>query len=183
MIKASSLRTTELARLIGVSFGAIFAGMLAVKSGILTQEFWSNSLIFTPIIEQAHHIPEMMKLAPLILSLIGIMLAYLFYIAVPELAKIFSHSFYGLYLVLFNKYYFDELYEFLFVKPYSYIANILWQVGDVKIIDGLGPNGFAVASQKLSGLLSKIQSGYVYNYILVMILGLVSILTWYVLVY
>jgi NADH-quinone oxidoreductase subunit L len=163
-----------------LAFGAVFAGMLAVKLGILTPQFWSNSLIYTSIIEKAHHIPEMIKLAPLILSLSGIIIAYLFYILFPELPKVLAHGFYGLYLVLYNKYYFDELYEFIFIKPYRCLSHILWQVGDVMIIDGLGPNGFAKISQKLSNLISKAQSGYVYNYILVMILGLVGILTWYV---
>ena len=81
-----------------LALGAIFSGYVAVKLGILTPEFWGPSLVFNSIIEKAHHISEVMKFLPVILSLIGIALAYLFYIAYKELPKIFAHSFYGLYL-------------------------------------------------------------------------------------
>ncbi len=163
-----------------LALGAIFSGMVAIQIGILTPEFWRKSLIISDILEKAHHLPEYIKLVPLFASLAGIFLAYLFYILVPELPGIFAHAFAGLYLFLTNKYYIDEIYEFILVKPLKWLANILWQIGDVKIIDGLGPNGAAWVSQKLSNAISKAQSGYIYNYILVMILGLVGLISWYV---
>ncbi len=163
-----------------LALGAIFSGMLAIKMGILEAQFWNNALVISPIIEQAHHVPELVKLVPLFASFAGILIAYLFYLVVPELAKIFAHSFSGLYLVLLNKYYVDELYEFLLIKPYKYIANLLWQIGDVMIIDGWGPNGAAKVSERLSGAISRVQSGYLYNYALVMVVGLVGLITWYV---
>ncbi len=162
-----------------LAFGAIFAGTIAVKFGILESEFWGDSLVFNPIIEKAHHILAVIKLAPLALSIAGIMLAYIFYNVAPEIPKIFVHAFYGVYLVLLNKYYIDELYEFFIVKPYKFLANILWQYLDIKTIDKLGPNGLASSLQWMSGLMSRIQSGYVYNYVLVMVISLVGILTWY----
>ena len=163
-----------------LALGAIISGMLAVKMGILEPAFWNNSLVFGPIIEKAHHVPEFIKLVPLLASFAGILVAYLFYLLMPEFAQIFAHSFAGLYLVLQNKYYIDELYEFLLVKPAKCLANLLWQKGDVTLIDGLGPNGAAWVSQKLSGVISRCQSGYIYHYILVMVVGLVGIITWYV---
>lgn len=161
-----------------LAIGAIIAGIMGVNLGILTPEFWGNSLVFTSIIENAHNIPYAIKLLPLILSIGGITFAYLFYILFPELPKVITHGCYGLYLVIFNKYYFDELYNFIIVKPYKYIANLAWKIADIKACDGI-PNGCAALSQRLSGLISKAQSGYVSNYILVMIIGMVSILTWY----
>ena len=83
-------------------------------------------------------------------------------------------------MLLLNKYYIDELYELLLIKPYKYVANLLWQIGDVMIIDGLGPNGAAKISEKLSGVISRGQSGYLYNYALVMVIGLVGLITWYI---
>lgn len=163
--------------------GAIFSGSLGVKMGILTPEFWNNSLILSEVIEKTHSVPGIIKLAPLIASFAGIGLAYLFYIKISELAQVFAHSFAGFYLVLYNKYYIDEIYNFLFVKPFKFMAEILWQIFDVKVIDGMGPNGAAILSNRLSLLISKIQSGYIYQYILVMILGLVAILTWYTMIY
>ncbi|MEK6734059.1 MAG: NADH-quinone oxidoreductase subunit L, partial [Pseudomonadota bacterium] len=132
--------------LIVLALGAIFSGMLAVSLGILAPDFWNNSLIFSDIIEKAHHVSDHVKLLPLFASALGIFLAYLFYIKLPELPQIFAHSFYGFYLLLANKYYIDEIYDSIFVKPFKFIANILWQIGDMKFIDGLGPNGAAYVS-------------------------------------
>lgn len=166
-----------------LAFGAILSGILAVKMGILTSEFWGSSLVVSSIIEKVESIPEFIKLTPLFLSGFGILLAYLFYIKLPEIAKIFAHSFSGLYLVLYNKYYIDEIYNFLFIRPFKCISNILWKICDGMIIDECGPNGMANISNRLSGVIARMQSGYIYHYILVMVIGLVSLLTWYVIGY
>ena len=167
-----------------LAFGAIFSGIIAMKFGILEPSFWNNSITMLAepsIIEKAHHLTSLVKLTPLIFSASGILVAYLFYVFAPSLPQILSHSFYGLYLVLKNKYYIDEIYEFILIKPFKWIANILWQIGDVKIIDGLGPNGVSKLSQNISGIISRVQSGYLYYYVFVMIIGIVGIITWYVL--
>lgn len=156
--------------------------MIAVKLGFLESDFWNNSLLFSNIIEQAHNIPGYIKPLPLIAGILGISLAYLFYVRLPGIAQVLSHSFYGLYLVLKNKYYIDEIYNILFVKTYSMIANLLWQIADIKIIDRFGPNGSAFVSQRLSGIVAQIQSGYIYNYIFVMILCLIGLLSWYIII-
>ncbi|MCT4635991.1 MAG: NADH-quinone oxidoreductase subunit L [Rickettsiales bacterium] len=163
-----------------LAFGAIFSGVLAVKMGILTSKFWGSSLVVLPIIEQTESISEFVKLMPLFLSGFGILMAYLFYIKLSEMAKIFAHSFSGLYLVLQNKYYIDEIYNFIFIRPFKYVSNALWKICDGMIIDDLGPNGVANISNKISGVIAKAQSGYIYHYILVMIIGLVSIITYYI---
>ncbi len=164
-----------------LALGAVFSGLLAIKMGILSPSFWQTSLIFNPIIEQAHHLPWFIKLTPVIASIIGIFAAYVLYVYNKELPEIFTHAFNGLYLVLKNKYFFDEIYNFIFVQPFKCCAELFWTIGDIKIIDGLGPNGLACASQHLSDKISKIQSGYIYNYVLIMIIGMVSMITWYLL--
>ena len=164
-----------------LALGSIILGMIAVNMGILTTQFWGSSLIVTDIIEKAHHIPSLIKLLPLFASIFGIFFAYLCYIAFKDLPASIAHGLYGLYLLLKNKYYIDEIYDFILVKPFKVIANILSKYIDVKIIDNLGPNGFAFISQKFSGVISKAQSGYIYNYIMVMVVSLVLILTYYAL--
>lgn len=163
-----------------LALGAIFSGILAVKMGMLEAEFWNNSLIFSSIIEKSHHVPGFIKLVPLFISAAGILVAYLFYLLVPEMARVFAHSFSGLYIILKNKYYFDEIYDFLLVRPIKYISNILWQYCDARCIDAFGPNGCANLSQKISAAISKVQSGYIYHYIFVMIASVVGIITWYI---
>lgn len=164
-----------------LALGAIFSGLLAINMGILSPNFWQNSLIFNSIIEQAHHLPNLIKLTPVIASIFGIFCAYVFYIYNKELPEILAHSFNGLYLLLKNKYFIDEIYDFVFVQPFKFCSKFLWQIGEIRIIDGLGPNGLGYVSQALSNKVSKIQSGYIYNYVLIMIIGMVGIITWYLL--
>jgi NADH-quinone oxidoreductase subunit L len=168
--------------LFALAFGAIFSGMLAVWMGILTPEFWGNSLVMTDILEKAHHLPSYIQFIPLLAAIAGIALAYLFYVRFKQLPEVFAHGLYGMYLLLLNKYYIDEIYEFIFIRPFKCFANIAWQIADVKLIDGMGPNGAAWVSNKLSGVISKVQSGYVYHYILVMLLGMIGLISWYVLI-
>lgn len=169
--------------LVPLALGAIFSGMLGVTMGILTPEFWNNSLIVSSIIEKAHELPQYIKLLPLLVSGLGILFAYVACILAPEISRVFAHSFAGIYIILQNKYFIDEIYDFLLVRPFKLISNILWQIVDVVIIDGAGPNGMAKLSNKLSSEIASIQSGLLYHYIFVMVLGLVGILTWYIIVY
>ena len=86
-----------------------------------------------------------------------------------------------IYRFLYNKWYFDELYDFVFVRGFRAIGNFFWKICDVKIIDGLGPNGAAWVSLKSAARLGKIQSGYVYHYAFVMLLGVAGLLTFAIL--
>jgi NADH-quinone oxidoreductase subunit L len=92
----------------------------------------------------------------------------------------FSFTFRGIYTFLYQKWYFDELYEYLFVKPSLKLAKILWEEGDQEVIDGLGPNGLASLSVAWGGVLCRLQTGYVYHYAFAMIIGLVLMVAWYV---
>ena len=79
---------------------------------------------------------------------------------------------------LYNKWYFDELYVFIFVRGAKAVGDLFWKIGDVKLIDGLGPNGAAWASLKSAARLGKLQSGYVYHYAFVMLLGVAGFLAY-----
>ena len=188
--------------LIILAIGAIFAGFIGYKSLHMVDsdlEFWNGSIVMLAeqgvdnpdgtseivsskinVLEEAHHVPEWVKRSPLVVGLIGFIFAYLCYIKLPGLAGVIAYFLKPIYIFLYNKWYFDELYDLLFVRPAKRIGLILWNIGDVIIIDGFGPNGIATLVKAISIRVSKFQSGYVYHYAFVMLIGLVGIISWYI---
>ncbi len=169
-----------------LAFGAVFAGFAAYEYfvGHHMVEFWGDALKVLPennTVEAAHHVPLWVKLSPLVAGLSGVALAYVFYIAAPGLPASTAQALRPLYLFSLNKWYFDELYDRLFVRPARWIGIGLWKGGDGAIIDGLGPDGVASTTQNLSRRASALQSGYVYHYAFAMLIGVVVLVTWYVL--
>ena len=125
--------------------------------------------------------PTWVKWSPLILTLLGTAVAYWIYVVHQGMARRMAERDGVVYRFLYNKWYFDELYDFVFVRGLRAIGNFFWKVCDVKIIDGLGPNGAAWASLKSAARLGKLQSGYVYHYAFVMLLGVAGLLTFAIL--
>ncbi|MFN7039348.1 MAG: NADH-quinone oxidoreductase subunit L [Alphaproteobacteria bacterium] len=169
-----------------LSFGAVTAGILGVKFGMVSaeQSFWQGVIAGAKednIYEKAHHVSSIVKLSPTIAGILGIMTSYIFYYYLPNIPKIISEKCRPIYLLLKNKYYFDELYNLVFVQTTVKIGQFLWQVFDIRVIDGIGPNGSAKLSNYLSKILSRLQSGYLYHYAFLMILGFVCIINWYIL--
>jgi NADH-quinone oxidoreductase subunit L len=115
-------------------------------------------------------------LAPSVLGLIGIAVAYVMYVAIPSLPARLAASFNGVYLFLLNKWYFDELYDALLVRPTFALARTLWQVGDVTLIDGV-PNGLAELTSDGSAQAVKLQSGSIAVYAFAMLIGLVVLVS------
>lgn len=170
--------------LIVLAIGAIFAGFVGYESfvGHGMQEFWGNSILVLKghdAIENAHHAPFWVKTLPVFVALAGIAMAYLFYMFAPALPKMLAARFQGAYQFLLNKWYFDELYDFLFVKPAFVLGQGFWKTGDGALIDGLGPDGVAAASRDIARRMSWLQSGYVYHYAFAMIIGVAAFVTWY----
>jgi NADH-quinone oxidoreductase subunit L len=164
--------------------GAIVAGWLAYEAfvGHGMEAFWRESIRVLPghnAIEAAHHVPFWVKILPVIVGIIGIGLAYGFYIRDPSVPAQLAARWRGLYKFLLNKWYFDELYDFLFVRPAFVIGRGLWKKGDGAIIDGLGPDGIAATTIVLARRASLLQTGYVYHYAFAMLVGVVLITTWY----
>ena len=116
---------------------------------------------------------------PLAVALIGIAIAYILYVVDPRLPVRLASQFRALYLFLLNKWYFDELYDWLFVRPAMTIGNGLWKSGDGAVIDGLGPDGVAAVTRDLARQASRLQTGYLYHYAFAMMIGLVVFVTWY----
>lgn len=162
--------------------GAIFSGLIGHNLlGMVHPEghFWNHAVATERAVEiydHAEHMPLLATLQPTIAGLLGIALAYLFYIAKPSLPSSLATSFPRIYQFLLNKWYFDELYDKLFVKPALALGRYLWNFWDVKVIDGLGPNGFAWLSSKFGDRTRAMQTGYLYHYAFVMLLAVVTLL-------
>jgi len=110
--------------------------------------------------------------SPLVLTLIGTAFAVWIYLVREGMARRMAARGGLLHRFLYNKWWFDEAYDFIFVRGAKALGDLFWKVGDVKIIDGGGPNGFAWLSRKFAGGLGRFQSGYVYFYAFVMLIGL-----------
>ena len=167
-----------------LSLGAIFAGWLGydlfVGSGMT--EFWGDSILILPIhpaMEGAHHVPTWVKLLPIFLAASGVALAVLFYGFMTEMPGRIARAFRPIYLFFFNKWYFDELYDKIFVKPSVRIGAMLWQRGDRDTIDGFGPDGLSSLVLRVSGYAARFQSGFVFHYAFAMLIGVVILVTWY----
>ena len=119
-----------------------------------------------------------MKLLPTIVGLVGIFLGYLCYMFVPGIPAVVSRVFKPIHTLFYRKWFFDEIYDVLFVKSSVALGKLFWKGGDGAIIDGLGPNGIAAISQRVSGLLSRFQTGFVSQYAFMMVIGLVALVAW-----
>jgi NADH-quinone oxidoreductase subunit L len=172
------------APLILLAVGAMFAGLVGYGAfvGAGRAEFWGNSILVLPAhdtLEVAHHVPTWVALLPVVVALLGIAIAWLAYMRMPDLPRLAAERLRPLYLFLLNKWYFDELYDFLFTRPAHYVGRQLWLEGDGTLIDGLGPDGIAAAARDLAARASRLQTGYLYHYAFAMLAGLVALVTWY----
>ena len=125
-----------------------------------------------------HEVPTWVKVSPFVMMLAGFLVAYQFYIRSPESPKRLAERHAGLYQFLLNKWYFDELYDFLFVKPAMWVGRMFWKKGDGTIIDGFGPNGVAARVQNVTTWVVKLQTGYLYHYAFAMLIGVAALITW-----
>jgi NADH-quinone oxidoreductase subunit L len=119
------------------------------------------------------------KLLPIVVGVAGIAMAYWFYMFRPELPGRIAERFRGVYLFLYNKWYFDELYDRTLVNPARYLGRQFWREGDGTLIDGLGPDGIAAATRNLAERASRLQTGYVYHYAFAMLIGVAGLVTLY----
>ena len=160
-----------------LAFGAVFSGWFFKEMfiGVNWDYFWSNSIFIltgNDAIYKAHSVPKWVKLLPIVLAIIGISIATVFYVLIPDLPSRASKAFRVLYTLFYNKWYFDEIYNYLFVKPIKKFSVFCWNIIDKKIIDGMGPNGISSKVFSLSKISSKVHTGYVYHYSFSMFIGL-----------
>ena len=168
--------------LIGLAIGAIAIGYLMLPMVSADVDFWGTSILVLPThtaLEEAHHVAFWVKALPMAVGVLGIAGAYLFYVLRPEWPALAAARARPVYLFLRNKWYFDELYGVLFVRPAKYLGRNLWKQGDGAVIDGIGPDGLAAATLAVARRAVRLQSGYIYHYAFAMLLGLAAIVTWY----
>jgi NADH-quinone oxidoreductase subunit L len=171
-----------IAPLVVLAIGAVFAGMVFYEPfvGHHWHDFWRAAIVVAPgndAMENAHHAPLWVKLAPVVMGTSGIALAYVLYMLRPEIPGQLAARFQGVYRFLLNKWYFDELYDRIFVRPSMALGNALWKGGDVGVIDRLGPDGIAATARAAAGHIVRLQTGLVYHYAFAMLIGIVVIVT------
>ncbi|WP_378950257.1 NADH-quinone oxidoreductase subunit L [Mesorhizobium sp. ANAO-SY3R2] len=166
-----------------LAVGALFAGVMFHDQfiGEGYAEFWKGALFTLDtnhILHDFHNVPMWVKLAPFAAMIIGFGMAYLFYIRSPEMPRNLAQRHRGLYAFLLNKWYFDELYDFLFVRPAKWLGRFLWKKGDGWLIDGFGADGISARVVDVTNRVVKLQTGYLYHYAFAMLIGVAALVTW-----
>jgi NADH-quinone oxidoreductase subunit L len=165
-----------------LALGAVFAGLafhgpfIDAHEGV---EFWGASLFFDAhLMEEIHHSPLWVKLAPAFVMIVGFLIALQAYIRNTTLPARFVGQFGILYRFLYQKWFFDEIYNVLFIRPSLWLGRFFWKKGDEGTIDRFGPDGAAALVAGGNVLTARLQTGYLYTYALVMLLGLAAAATW-----
>ena len=169
-----------------LAIGAALSGYVAYDwfVGHDWKSFWGQSIALkstAEVLHHAHEVPLWVKLIPLVFALSGIALSYYYYIVKTDLPARTVKAFPGIHALFFNKWYFDEIYDAIFVRPSLAIGRALWKKGDGALIDGLGPDNIAARAQDMAGVLSRFQSGYLYHYAFVMLVGVAGLVTYFML--
>ena len=170
--------------LLVLSIGAIAAGF-AFKEAFIGHgydAFWKGAL-FTGkdnhILHAMHEVPKWVVWSPFVAMVIGFVLALYMYLLRPDVPGKIAAANPILYRFLLNKWYFDELYDFLFVKPAMWLGKFLWKKGDGAVIDGLGPDGVSARVVDVTNRVVRLQTGFLYHYAFAMLIGVAGLVTWY----
>jgi NADH-quinone oxidoreductase subunit L len=166
-----------------LAVGALFAGFVFHDQfiGDAYEAFWKTALFTSAdnhVLHEMHNVPMWVKMSPFVAMVVGFLLSYQFYIRSPETPKRIAAQHRGLYQFLLNKWYFDELFDFLFVRSAKALGRFLWKTGDGKIIDGLGPDGVSARVVDVTQRVVRLQSGYLYHYAFAMLIGVAALATW-----
>jgi NADH-quinone oxidoreductase subunit L len=165
-----------------LALGSLAAGF-AFKEffiGDQVESFFRDSLRQSKeIIDAMHHVPAVVAWLPTVMMLIGLGVAWHFYIRRPDIPNELARQHDVLYRFLLNKWYFDEIYDFLIVRPTLWIGRIFWKQGDGRIIDGLGPDGISARVLDVTRNVVRLQSGYLYHYAFAMLIGAAALITWF----
>ena len=158
--------------------GAVFYGMFFHDVEHIEHFFAGAIVVEAEIIEAAHHVPTWVKWSATFAMLLGFVTAWFMYIRSPETPKRLAETNRGLYQFLLNKWYFDELYNTIFVKPAFWLGNAFWKGFDDWLIDGKLTEGLGRRVQNVTSWVTKLQSGYLYHYAFAMLIGIAALLTW-----
>ncbi|HWF95791.1 MAG TPA: NADH-quinone oxidoreductase subunit L [Xanthobacteraceae bacterium] len=161
--------------LAGYPFKELFAGPRVT-------EFFRQSLKFAEgnhVLEDMERLPYLVSLLPTLMMVIGFAVAWQFYIRKPQLPVELARQHASLYKFLLNKWYFDELYDIIFVKPAFWLGRLLWKGGDGWLIDGFGPDGVSARVLDVTRSVVRLQTGYLYHYAFAMLIGVAALITWF----
>ncbi len=167
-----------------LALGATFAGMafLHLFIGGGHESFWRQSLFLgqeNHILEEMEHVPALVSSLPTLFMLAGLLIAWYMYLVDRAAPQRLADAFPWLYRFLLNKWYFDELYDLIFVRPAFAIGRLFWKGGDGAVIDGFGPDGVSARVLDVTRNAVRLQTGYVYHYAFAMLLGAAALATWY----
>ena len=170
--------------LVALSILTVFSGIYFVDYFMSHdyQYLWQTSIYLSEnnhVIESIHYVPKWVKYSPLVMMILGLITAIIFYLFYPKIPKFLSIKFNPLYKFLLNKWYFDELYELIFVRNVSRFGNFLSNFGDKRVIDGFGPDGVSSRVMDIAKQVSRIQTGYIYHYAFAMLIGLMLFITYF----
>jgi NADH-quinone oxidoreductase subunit L len=170
--------------LIVLAAGSILAGypFKEIFVGHHVAEFFRESVKLNPAnfsLENMHDLPWHIVALPTVMMLIGLAVAWQFYIRRPDIPNSLAKQHDVLYRFLLNKWYFDEIYDFLFVRPALWLGRLLWRGGDGWLIDGFGPDGVSARVIDVTNRVVRLQSGYLYHYAFAMLVGVAALITWF----
>jgi NADH-quinone oxidoreductase subunit L len=167
-----------------LAIGSIAAGwpVLGLFTGHGAGEFFRESLKFASgntVLEDMEHLPLLISLMPTVMMVVGFLVAWQFYIRRPDLPEGLARDHAVLYRFLLNKWYFDEIYDFLFVRPAMRLGRLFWKGGDGLVIDGFGPDGISARVLDVTRNVVRLQTGYLYHYAFAMLIGVAALITWF----
>ena len=167
-----------------LAIGSIAAGwpFVHIFEGNGAEEFFRNSLVIggnNHVLEDMEHLPLAVSLAPTIMMIGGFVLAWQFYIRRPDIPAALARDQGVLYRFLLNAWYFDRIYDTIFVHPAMRLGRLFWKGGDGFVIDGLGPDGVSARVLDVTRNVVRLQTGYLYHYAFAMLIGVAAFITWF----
>jgi NADH-quinone oxidoreductase subunit L len=164
--------------------GSVLAGLpfKEIFTGHGVEGFFRESLAFAKsnhVLEDMHHVPLQIAILPTVMMLVGFVIAWHFYIRRPDIPVELARQHDWLYRFLLNKWYFDELYDLIFVRPTKRLGRLLWKSGDGWLIDGFGPDGVSARVLDVTRNVVRLQTGYLYHYAFAMLIGAAAFITWF----
>jgi len=175
---------TMLVPLAVLAVGALAAGwaFLHIFEGSGSESFFRGSLVYSAdnhVLENMEHMPLSVTLAPTVMMVIGFLIAWQFYIRRPDIPETLARDQAVLYRFLLNAWYFDWIYDRIFVRPSLWLGRLLWKGGDGFVIDGFGPDGVSARVLDVTRNVVRLQTGYLYHYAFAMLIGVAAFVTWF----
>ena len=164
-----------------LAIGALFAGFVFKDYfiGHDYKEFWGASLANGEVMHEMHDVPGWVVWSPFVAMVLGFVVAWIFYIRDTSIPKRLAAQHEPLYKFLLNKWYFDEIYNAIFVRPSMWLGRFLWKKGDGFLIDGFGPDGVSHVVNDVTRGVVRLQTGYLYHYAFAMMIGVAALISWF----